>query len=199
MFVSSLPTTPEARFASIIDLLCRTVAAQIAGRRLEGPFIILIWRRLRRLGTRFAALAARVAAGRLRPARPRPCVPRQRPPAAPSPLPRGRAWLMRLVPEAAGAASQLQHLLTDPEMAALIAAAPQAGRILRPLCRMLGIDPPAALRLPPPAGRPTTSRRAASAPLGPAPAPLEPPPRPRPPTPARASLPRACGPPRSAT
>ncbi|MBV8522612.1 MAG: hypothetical protein JOY71_10905 [Acetobacteraceae bacterium] len=35
----------------------------------------------------------------------------------------------------------MQYLLADPEMAALLADVPQAGRILRPLCRMLGIRP----------------------------------------------------------
>ncbi len=51
---------------------------------------------------------------------------------------------MRLVPGAAAGAAQLQTLLTEPEMAALTAAAPQMGRLLRPLCRMLGVTAPPA-------------------------------------------------------
>jgi hypothetical protein len=39
-------------------------------------------------------------------------------------------------------------MLDDPEMAALVAGAPQLGRVLRPLCRMLAVKPPAWLRLP---------------------------------------------------
>ena len=35
--------------------------------------------------------------------------------------------------------SQVQYLLADPEMVALLADVPQGGPILRPLCRMLGI------------------------------------------------------------
>ena len=42
-----------------------------------------------------------------------------------------------------------ERWLEEPEVQAIIAAAPrQAGRILRPFCRMLGIRPPPALRLP---------------------------------------------------
>ncbi len=70
---------------------------------------------------------------------------------------------MRLVPQTASGASQLQHLLAEPEMAALIAAAPQMGRILRPLCRMLGVRPPPGLRAPPPARAPAPASPAAAA------------------------------------
>src|SRR5947209_16938317 len=70
------------------------------------------------------------------------------PPHLPRPLlPRRSGWLLRLTPSAAAARSQLEYLLADPEMAALLAEVPQAGRILRPLCHMLGIPPVPALRL----------------------------------------------------
>ena len=52
--------------------------------------------------------------------------------------------------EAVGAAfhcaGPFERLLADPEMAHLVAAAPQAGRILRPFCRMLRVKRPAYLR-----------------------------------------------------
>ena len=54
-------------------------------------------------------------------------------------LPGRFGWLIRLVPGAAAYGGQVQYLLADPEMAALLADVPQAGRILRPLCRMLAI------------------------------------------------------------
>ena len=58
-------------------------------------------------------------------------------------------------------ASQLRHLLRDAEFAAFLAAAPQAGRLLRPLCRMLGIGPdpdiPVGLFQRPPAAATTTA------------------------------------------
>ena len=190
MFVP--PRPPHERFAAIIDLLCRTVAARIAGGGLAGPLIMLIWRRLRHMGTRFAAIAARHGAGTLHPPRHRPRAPRP-PRARPrEPLPRGNAWLLRLVPDAVGGASQLQHLLADAEMAALIAAAPQTGRILRPLCRMLGLRPPAVLALPP---RPPRPPAAPTRPATDRPPAAPPPPRPRRTAPAQVLPPRACGPP----
>jgi hypothetical protein len=55
-------------------------------------------------------------------------------------LPQRFGWLVGLVGhEAAGRASQLAHLLTEPEMVALVRDVPQARRILSPLCRMLGV------------------------------------------------------------
>jgi hypothetical protein len=169
--VLALPTTPADRFALIIDGLCRVVAAQHA-RGLAGPMIILIWTKLRRAGTRFASLLARFEAGTLpasapprrctagrsaaRPADPGDggrgaemdrgsppqggCSPRSRD-AGPR-LPRGFARLVRLAPETACGASQLQYFLSDPEVAVLLAAAPRMARALRPLCRMLGVELP---------------------------------------------------------
>ena len=55
-------------------------------------------------------------------------------------LPGGRGWLVKALGwEAAGYGSQLQTLLDDPEMVALLAALPAVGRVLRPLGRMLGV------------------------------------------------------------
>ncbi len=174
--------TLDARFAAIIDLLHRAVAARIAGGALAGPLIILICGRLRRMARRFASLAARHVAGRLhirrRAPSPRPARRRSGPPGW---YPRGHAWLVRLVPAAAGGGSQLQYLLAEPEMADFLAAAPQAGRILRPLCRALGIRPPETLRLKPPARRTPASPPPAASPSDPPPAP--------------ALAPGACGPP----
>jgi len=77
-------------------------------------------------------------------------------------LPRGQAWLIRLLPgEAASYGCQLQALLADPQMAALLAAAPEAGRILRPLCRLLAITPEGSLALPSAAGKPAPKPRPA--------------------------------------
>ena len=58
-----------------------------------------------------------------------------------------------------GLDEMLQALLDDPEMRALLAAAPQAGRILRPLWRKLSPRPlPAVLRLPPRPRKPRPPR-----------------------------------------
>ncbi len=49
-------------------------------------------------------------------------------------------WLLRAgAHEAAGLSAQLRFVLEQPEMVALLQAAPQAGRVLRPLCRALAI------------------------------------------------------------
>jgi len=177
------PPTPAQpavadRFARLIEGLCRAIAARSALSRLAAPLLILVWRRLRRTAARFAALTARIRAGRL----PRPTAGRRRPagrppdaarPPRPPPqrLPARSAWLIRLVPEAACSASQLRHLLDDPEMAALIAATPQMGRLLRPLCRMLGVDPPPGLRPPGRRAPPAAAPAAPSRPAAPKPAP----------------------------
>jgi hypothetical protein len=64
-------------------------------------------------------------------------------------MPRRVGWLLSLAHwDLANHASQLTHLLNDEEMKRHLAAAPQLGRALRPLCRMLGIDP-MLLGLPP--------------------------------------------------
>jgi len=183
---------PADRFARIIDGLCGAVAARAHKNALARPLLVLLYYRLRRMVVRLASLAGRVRSGTLpAPARRRAASSRPRT-APPAPrLPRGFVWVPRLVPEANGYASQLQHLLADPAMVALLAAAPQAGRILRPLCRMLGIRPPPGLLGSSPA--PASPRPGATAP--------SPPPPRRPPPPAPADVPspalRICGPPRS--
>ena len=57
-------------------------------------------------------------------------------------FPRRPGWLRAVSLDTAAAGSQLQHLLTDPEMAALLAATPALARLLRPLCRMLAVVAP---------------------------------------------------------
>ncbi len=171
------PRTPAERFAGILAWLNRSLAAAAVKNRAAAPLILLLWPRLNRLAARFASLAARVAAGTATPRQrtlPRPAGARPRKPYAR--LPRRFGWLLRLEREAAAAAgSQLRHLLADPEMADILAAAPQAGRLLRPLCRMLGVQPPPALAPAPRRSRPRTApNHAAAAPAAP---PSGPPPR----------------------
>ena len=143
------PPTPSDlsdRFAVIIESLYRATARTVRD-PMVAPLILLICARLRRITARFAALAARYAAGTLRPARPpqaRTADPDPPPPRDPPPrdkLPRGYAWLIRLVPGAASYGSQLQYLLSQPEMAAMIAAVPRMATLLRPLCRALAAEP----------------------------------------------------------
>ena len=154
-FVSQIASpTPADRFARIIEGMCLAVARRGGLRLLAGPLVILIWSRLRRIAARFTRhgttppLSCPAAK---RQAAPREAASRQARlrQAGPNPLPRCHAWLLRLVPETASGASQLRHFLADPEVTALLAETPQLRRILRPLCRMLGIRPTQVLRPPP--------------------------------------------------
>jgi hypothetical protein len=144
------PPAPAERFALIIEALCQALARRGGVRRgafggLPGPLLILIWTRLRRLAARFNTLARPACPAPSRNPTPRPARTR---PNAPCPLPRGFAWLLRLVPESACGGAGLRSFLAEPETLALLETRPELGRVLRPLCRMLGLRLPAILRLP---------------------------------------------------
>jgi len=108
---------------------------------------MLLYRRLGAICARMERLVVRFQTGRLRQVSARASaagrtaadavagvVPRQV-------LPRRFGWLVRLASyHAAGYGSQLQTVLGQPEMVELLLAAPQAARILRPLCRMLAVE-----------------------------------------------------------
>jgi hypothetical protein len=181
------------RFAANLEVLCGLIARYGHLRRLAGPLVVLIWNRVRRVGAQFAAIQARMQAGQLRrhPARrsPRPAAAPRRP-AAPSMLPRDPAWLMALIPETAVSAAHLRLLLTEPEVPALLEAAPQLRRALRPLCRMLGVA------LPPRPPVPQNAALARDTPPDPPPiSPFGPDTKPRPPSAPRAARPAAPSPP----
>jgi hypothetical protein len=152
------PPAPAERFATLLRWLGQAVAARSGGDRLSYALIGLIIDRLRGINQCVARLAARLRDGkyfsrRFAPRRP-PADPRPR---QPNKLPQSFGWLLKLVPEAVGSRSQLEHLLRDPEMAALLAAAPASlGRPIRSLCRMLRVSPPEILA-PPPRARPATA------------------------------------------
>ena len=149
------PTSLSHHLAIIVGAMRGALAARCAKDRAAAPLILLAWTRLGRLAARFERLMAKVRAGRLPAA---PFVRRRvaavpgvfRPPGLPQPLqlPRGFGWLLRLVRETAAYSGQVETLLADPEMAALLATSPQARRILRPLCHMLAIRPGPALSIP---------------------------------------------------
>jgi hypothetical protein len=162
------PADPAERFVRIVTAMRQAAADNHVARGVSGPLILLIWNYLGRLMQRFTAIAAKVRAGTL----PAPKAPKRRAPlpAAEPPhpakprkrslLPHGEMWLVKLFGwQVAGFGSQLEHMLrNDSEMAALIAAAPQLGRLIRPLCRALGRDPGPA-RLPPQPPKPSQPRK----------------------------------------
>ena len=159
-----VPTTTALgqRYAPHIADICAYLAEIGARHRPLAPLLVLVWTRLRRTVARLDRLAARWQQGRLRPARIR-IRGQRRPPqihpaeaALPRRTPAGHAWLIRLHQPIAQWAPRIQLMLDDPEIIALCAAAPQAGRLLRPLCRMFAITPPAYIARPP---RPTPPRK----------------------------------------
>ncbi len=158
MQIHPAPRNLTERFDLLIRRLCDAVAIQSAKWAYITPLMVVVWGRLRRMSRRFAALVARMEAGRLKP--PRPAAPnpdpgRTRPPRPPPPwppVPSSPGWLLHYLQlEAAATASLLRHMLEhDPELRALLEAAPQVGRILRPLLRMVSRDPlPTRLMSPP--------------------------------------------------
>src|SRR5271167_3276302 len=174
------PPIPSAteRFATLLRWLTQSVAAMSGGDRLAFPLIGLIVDRIRGVKQRFADLAAQIGAGSYVPRRTAPRgKPSARKPPQPSRLPRKFGWLLPLVPDATGFRSQLEYLLRDPEMAALLAAAPASlGRPLRSLCWMLRLPPPDILAPP---KRPRPPRKPVAPP--PPAMPVALPPRPQPP------------------
>ncbi len=166
---TALPAPGLAQtFALIVAGLCRTTASRIVIDRSAGPLLVRIFRRLHRLAARLTSLFARIQAGKN--PRPRAARPTTGPGRRKPRLPDSSGWLLRLVPGTAEYAGQVQALLDDPQTAALLEAAPQAGRILRPLCRMLAIPFPETLHrpsqrpAPPPTGAATSDPPAESAP-----------------------------------
>src|SRR6185312_7001974 len=157
--IPSLPTGLMPRFALFIACVMRTVDEAVGWRGAERPLAMLLWDYLAGVRRRLTALHARFAAGKL-PAAPRARRPlvegvipdRPRPERRLPAIPSGPVLLTAF---RAGYCEMLQALLDDPEMRALLAASPQAGRILRPLWRKLTPDPlPPVLRLPPRPRRP---------------------------------------------
>ena len=172
------PTDLADRFARLLDLLLKATGNECPKRQhlLTWPLALGIGKRIRSFAVRFSALVARWQAGKLRPPRPgrrraasadgpegtphpgppdqvrgQACPQGEREKALPARLlPRAFAWLHRIFPESAPpAAGVLDSMLrNEPGMAEFVAAVPQAGRILRPCCRMLGLRPPEWLALP---------------------------------------------------
>ena len=155
----SLLAALPGRLLPIIAGLRRTLAERAAKDRALAPLMMLLWSRLNEVAQCFASRVRRADAGLAQTAAGA-SPPRRQGSVARVSGPRlagGFAWLVRLVPEAASCGGQLQHLLSDPEVAAALATAPNAARVLRPLCRMLGVDPAVT---PPAAPAPATGEPA---------------------------------------
>ena len=172
--MTSAPITPTLRdaapdIARRFGVIMADLYALVAHGFLRHPtrvFIIIpLCGYITRTIRRFQRLAARVAAGDLPRPRPRPsaagrATPSTRP--RPAPLPSRHGWLgADLGYMARGYGSQLATLLAEPATIELLATVPSAGRLLRPICRMLGRPFP-ALRAPSPAKPAPAAPRAAT-------------------------------------
>jgi hypothetical protein len=160
MNAAALSPSLAERLEWLVEGLCKVFGAQAHKRGVEAALAWAVWNRVRVLGERLIALAERARSGRLRArAVRRDTSPRPSPQSgegevhevggptrAASVLPREFGWIRGLVPETAQFAGVLSWLLRDPEMAALVGKTPQAGRILRPLCHLLGVKAPVFLR-----------------------------------------------------
>ena len=173
------PAAPAPELRALAPALAVVVAQILAGLRTlvaarfrvpaMAPHANALGGYLTRTWRRFERLMARLAAGT--PPRPRaPFHPdTTRTPQArdrtPNPIPRfpplrprGELWLIRALPnEAAAIACQLQLQFDLPHHAELLAASPQAARLLRRVCRMLGVifpTQPGAQPEPPPPPKP---------------------------------------------
>ncbi|MDX5930752.1 hypothetical protein SIL87_08260 [Acidiphilium acidophilum] len=142
--------TPTDRFKTIMAYLCRCIIVQGREQGIAWPLILIMWARICRLSQRFNRLIARG------PRAPRPRTSPRKP--TPEPLfqaeyrlPTAFNWLgQNITGILAGpslARAELAFLLDDPAMTTLIAANPTIGRILRPLCRSLGLARPRSLYL----------------------------------------------------
>jgi hypothetical protein len=170
MTTAVLLPSPAERLAGLIDGLCVAIAAHGVRGLLTAPLLLLLWSRLRRMALRARRLANRIEAGVPLPV-PRKPAPRSTPSRPYLRLPRGVTWLVRAVPATASGAATLRFLLDDPEMAAM-AELPPMRRLLRPLCRMLGVQPPPVAKPKPPEEAPPPIQVAREPP--------NPPPEPRP-------------------
>jgi hypothetical protein len=127
-------------FTPLLSRLQAAIAAVAAREPALTALLVAVWGRIGRISTRLERLIALWRAGML----PAPRVRRGRVPgAAPrkivAVLPRVPAWLLVAVRDAAPYGTRLEEMLSEAECVEFLAAAPQARRLLRPLCRMLGV------------------------------------------------------------
>ncbi len=126
-------------FTAILSDLQAAIAVVAARERTLTVLLVAVWGRIARMRTRLERLIARWRAGTLHAPRKSRAGELRTSVRTPPVFPTAPAWLLVQVQAAASYRAQLEHLLSQAECVEFLAAVPQAGRILRPLCRMLGI------------------------------------------------------------
>ncbi len=128
--------------------------APVPARESHAQMVQKLFNRVGRAARLFARLYDLWRANRL----PAPRAPRTRTAKAqtaptrplPPPIPRAKGWFMNAGRHHAGLAHhQLNAFLARADLPEFLAAVPQAGRYLRPLCRLLAVPQPDFLALPP--------------------------------------------------
>ena len=154
-------TALAGRLAPTIKGLIQAFGNVAVQRPALAPILRLLYLRLFALVGRIDRLATKFRDGTL--PKPRHRAPKS--PTAPNSerlpalrLPSGRGWLFHIAQRVAQWAPNVEIYVNHPEIIALAAAAPQAGRLLRPLCRLLLVPIPEHLRLPPRARKPRKPR-----------------------------------------
>jgi hypothetical protein len=144
---SSASPSPYLDLTAVIRALRGAVGGWGGRGLLSIALVLLLYGRLGRICGQMERLAQRFQAGRLwrlgaRKAAAAGVAAEGRSVAVGSVKWPGRfGWLVRAVAyQAAGYGCQLRVILGTPEMVELLIAAPQAARILRPLCRMLAVE-----------------------------------------------------------
>ena len=144
------PPSAASELARRFGLIMAGLAALVAARFLRMPayaaMIVPLWHQLQRAARRFERAVTRPLAKprvSVRKAAAADAVPAERTPRpVQARLPGGHGWLVRVLGwEAAGYMSQLDALLAEPAMQMLLAERANAARILRPVCRILGLGP----------------------------------------------------------
>ena len=146
----------SARLVAILYAVTQLISARS---HIFAALAIPLHNRIVAASRRMATLLARLAEGTFRP---RPHTPKPGKNGGPPAIyiPHRRAWLVeKLGYHMAAYTSHLEHLLRAPETQTLLATAPpealkSLGRTLRPIARLLGVDLPPELRLPPKPPRP---------------------------------------------
>jgi hypothetical protein len=169
-FPNPLPTTLAGRFAMLFSLIVQTVAMRYHRTRRE-PVALLLVPYLLRTAQRLERLieAAATGAPRSAPTRRKRPRPGRRAGAPPIALPTRYGWLLAdLGHDIATWRNRLETQLATEEAKAFLAAAPTAGRLLRPLCRMLALRPAILYPpKPPPEPRPEPAAAREPAPAAP--------------------------------
>ncbi|MCX7380579.1 MAG: hypothetical protein NT133_03970 [Alphaproteobacteria bacterium] len=135
--------------------LLRMMGTKLIGHRNygHGP---AVWNYLIGGVRRFERVMVRIAAGEVFRKRKSRAGAVRKPPVGPRPaFPRTKGWVGFLGWEVVGFTAQLAYQMNRPEVAAIVAASPEAQRVLRPMFRLLNID---VACVPPLPRRPRTPR-----------------------------------------